>query len=233
MKFTLFIILTVLASAFLPEELFAQRNWKNYGPPKPIIKSRRFYDPHGFKKKNSVRIQVLSITETARLSYERTLGFKWSLGVMGSYQFAQEEAGSTRFDLLAKYFFSPTAPIGFYGFVSAGYASIVNHPFVYGATSGENGEEIIFDPSTNYEITEPGSFSTIMNVIGIGYQGVVGPEKNFLLDFSAGYQHFSMPSKFSQGIVREGMFYGNFDSNQSIFGPASRIQVRVGFGFLF
>lgn len=178
-------------------------------------------------------MQALSAIETARFSYERILGFKFSAGMIGSYQFANEEAGTIRIDGLLKYFFAGNAPMGMYMFASTGFAQIQGHPFVYRVSTTENGEKVNFDPTLNYSVTKPGSFATYIHAVGLGYQALVGPEKNFILDFSLGYQHISVPVELSRPIVQDGYIYGQFDANHSLLGPTSPVQVRIGFGMLF
>jgi hypothetical protein len=225
----LILLLTGLAD-FQP--LFAQKQ----GLPmvrRPIIQSRRFYDRKKPAFQNSVKLQLLQIPNTMKLTYERILHQRISIGINGAYQYAAQEEGSSKIDGFVKIFLGQAAPSGFYFYTSHGRANISDHTFKYRMTDTENGKEITFKADRPYVVEEKGTFKTYMGTVGFGVQSIVGQNQNMVIDFGVGYQFYSIPDQFKKSIIANDLVYDKFEANNRIMGPTSPNAARFGFGFMF
>ena len=198
-----------------------------------VMNTRRFYDHSAGFKRNSIKLQMLQLPMSLRLTYERSLNLKVAVGVNAGVRFIGEEAGSTRLEAFGKYFLSHRAPIGLYGYANLGMASVQNHTFTYRVTSTEGGAVVKYDPNRPDVIEKKASYSSIAAGVGLGFQNVFGPSRQFMSDFGIGYQINTIPSRYKASITQDQVVYGQFDANRGFLSVMSPIQVRIGLGFVF
>jgi hypothetical protein len=220
----------LLAGALLPHFSFGQGR---VPMSRSAFNNRRFYDYRGRLDPNSIRLQVLQLPTNLRLMYERTVAKKVAVGASFSYQHGGKEAGSTKAELHGKIFLSHIAPVGLYFMGTVGQWSVQNHVFKYRMTDTEGGKKIEYDPTRPYVLEKKGSFSALAGGVAVGFQNASGPGKQFLIDFSVGYQFSAIPSKFKTTYTENELVYGKLDVNKGMTGPLSPIAARFGIGFLF
>lgn len=200
---------------------------------KPSVNTQRFYDYRGALRKNAIKIQPFHVIQALKITYERALLRKVGVGANFSLYYGGDAKGTMKFDMFAKYFLTFRAPIGTYLYTSHGYAKVQNQVFQYRRTNLEGGNGVTYDPSKPYVVERTANFATYVGCVGIGFQNVIGPKKNLIVDFGLGYQFYNIPATFKNPVVQDGVEYGRFDSNTGMLSPMSPLSVRFGVGFLF
>ena len=198
-----------------------------------VMNTRRFYDHSSGFKRNSIKLQVLQLPMSLRLTYERSLSLKFAVGANAAVRFLGSEAGSTKVEAFGKYFLSHRSPIGLYVYSNLGFSSVQNHTFTYRVTSTEGGAVVKYDPNRPEVMEKKASFSSVSAGVGLGFQNVFGPNRQFISDFGIGYQVNTIPSRFKASITQDQVVYGQFDANRGFLSVMSPIQVRIGLGFVF
>ena len=198
-----------------------------------VMNTRRFYDHSSGFKRNNLKIQLVQLPTTGKITYERSLSRKFAVGTNVSIQYLGAEAGTYKVDVFGKYFLTYRSPIGLYVYSTLGIAQIRNHEVAYRMTATEGGAEIKYDPKRPYTIDRKVSYSSVIGSLGLGFQNVFGPRKQFISDFGIGYQISSLPQSIKTGITQNQFVYGKFDPKNGLLGPTSPLQVRAGIGFLF
>lgn len=213
--------------------LFAQNAERPKPITKPTINIRKFYDYRGALRKNSVKIQPIALLYALKVSYERVVERKVSVGLSASYFHGSLTQGSLKTEVVGKYFLRYRAPLGIYAFATQGVANIRNHHFQYRSVPNEGSPFLIPDSRTPLMVEEKANFSTYIGSVGLGFHNILGPDRNIIVDMGLGYQFYSVPSKFKKPIERNGITYNQFGANNVMLGPTSPLQARFAFGFMF
>lgn len=199
----------------------------------PRLGARRFYDNRAGVLKNIVRIHLSPVVHTARISYERAVGYKTSVGVNLSHQFGSAEAGTRKAEIFGKWYLVNSAPQGLYLYGGLGYARFQNHTVIKRFTETVDGSELEFDPRLSYTRNEDISFSSLTTAFGIGFQNIFGKSQRWVADYTLGYQSLSIPGNLKAPRVEDNLIFGKFDSNRTILGPASPLLARFSLGYSF
>ena len=199
---------------------------------RPTINIRKFYDYRGSLRRNSVKIQPAALIYALKVSYERVVLRKLSVGANFAYQHGTIDMGTTKYEVSAKYFLRYRAPLGVYAYTSHGFANVQNHIFQYRYAPAE-GEQVVLDPKTHLIVEQKANFSTYIGTIGMGFHNVLGPDRNIILDMGLGYQFYNIPEKYKSAVTRNGVTYSQFGENNSILGPLSSLSARFALGFMF
>jgi len=197
------------------------------------MNTRRFYDHSAGFKRNSIKIQALQLPMSLRLTYERSINLKIAVGANAAVRFTGYEAGSTRLEAFGKYFLSHRAPIGLYAYSSLGIAFVKNHTFTYRVTSTEGGAVLKYNPNRPEVMDKKASFGSVSAGLGLGFQNVFGPNRQFISDFGIGYMVNTIPSRYKANIMRNQLVYGQFDANRGLLSVMSPLQLRIGLGYIF
>lgn len=200
---------------------------------KPSINTRKFYDYRGALRKNSIKIQPIALLYALKVSYERVVLRKLSVGANVAFYHGNIDMGSVKGEITAKYFLRYRAPLGVYAYTSHGFANISNHKFQYRYAQQTGEQQIALNPKTPLLIEQNASFSTYIGSVGLGFHNVLGPDRNIILDLGLGYQFYNVPEQYKVSVTKNGVNYGQFGANNFILGPTSALNARFAIGFMF
>ena len=202
--------------------------------PVPRVNTKRFYNGKAVIKPNQIKINALGLFNRAHFQYERKVNHILGVGADVYVFHSGANRGSTRFDVFGKYFFKEKAPLGEY--VTGGLSQInfnnkevffqtsLNEPLVNNKTINSKTQLVAYD----YR-----SFSTFGGFIGVGFQNFIGKRKQVSIDCSFGYQAYHSPERAKEGVVRNGIFYGRYNKNDTFNTMAFPLYTKFAIGYAF
>lgn len=148
-----------------------------------------------------------------RPQYERAISHRVGLGVRAAWYFGGDWPG-WQAEAFGRYYFRPTAPVGFYGQAQVGaYRHRGQESSFYPMPQG---------PSRTYSAT---AISGPGVGLGLGYQLLLGSRKRLALDAMAGIKLYLQPFRGLCDCAYEGDWYD--------YGPGSIFNGRLAVGYAF
>jgi hypothetical protein len=80
----------------------------------------------------------------------------------------------------------------------------------------------------------PSSFMSYCGGLGFGFQNAFGSGRRTIIDFGMGYRYYSIPDRITnRRIVKDGLVYRNFSSNNTLMSSIFPFNFRFGLGYMF